>query len=139
MLRFRVLAALGLCLVCLYTRPAVAADVPVSEEARKHFELGVSYMKDPDGARYAEAYVEFQAAYAASPSWKILGNLGIAAMKLERDGEAIEALQKYISEGGQELDPEERTQVESDLKTLQGTLVTITLESVPAGATVVDE
>jgi hypothetical protein len=130
---------LALCFVCVLTRAAAAADAPISDEARKHFELGVSHMKDPDGARYAEAYVEFRAAYAASPSWKILGNLGITAMKLERDGEAIEAFQKYLAESGEELDPDERRQVESDLKTLQGTLVSITLESAPDGATIVDE
>jgi hypothetical protein len=96
-------------------------------------------MQDPDGARYAEAYVEFKAAYAASPSWKILGNLGIAAMKLERDGEAIEAFEKYLKEGGEELDPDERAQIERDLKTMQSNLVTVTVQSAPDGATIIDE
>src|SRR6266481_4578482 len=70
--------------------PAFAADPPVTPEARTHFAAGVNLLRDPDGARYEEAYREFKAAYAASPSYKILGNLGLCAMKLERDGEAIE-------------------------------------------------
>ncbi|HYJ09195.1 MAG TPA: hypothetical protein VEX18_09295, partial [Polyangiaceae bacterium] len=82
----------GLLLVgSLYARTAAAADVPISDNARAHFNAGVSLLQDPDGARYEEAYREFQAAYADSPSWKICGNLGITAMKLERDGEAIDA------------------------------------------------
>src|ERR1700761_1945396 len=65
---------------------AWADEVPISDSARQHFQAGVNLLQDPDGARYPEAYREFQMAYAVSPSWKILSNLGIAALKLERDG-----------------------------------------------------
>jgi hypothetical protein len=98
---------------------SVHADVTITEEARQHFAAGVALLKDPDGAKYEEAYREFKAAYKASPSWKILGNLGLCALKLERDGEAIDAYEKYIAEGGDNLDPGEKKQVETDLKTLK--------------------
>ncbi len=81
--------------------PAAAHEVEISERARGHFTAGVNLLQDPDGARYEEAYREFKAAYAESPSWKILGNLGLASMKLERDGEAIEAYQKIPRRVGQ--------------------------------------
>src|SRR5690348_16782755 len=97
------------CSACLLATPAFA-EVQITEAARQHFKAGVNFMQDPDGARYEEAYREFTAAYAASPSWKILGNLGIAAMKLERDGEAIDAMEKYLMEGGKELPTDERDQ-----------------------------
>lgn len=116
-----------------------AAEVPISEEARRHFSLGVSFLQDPDGARYEEAYQEFKAAYAASPSWKILGNLGIAAFKLERDGEAIAAFEKYLAEGDGQIDAEERAQFERDLHTLNSAVVKLKLQSIPAGASIVDE
>jgi hypothetical protein len=118
---------------------ARADDVPVSESARQHFTAGVNLLQDPDGARYDEAYREFKAAYADSPSWKILGNLGIAAMKLERDGEAIEAFTKYLKEGGTQIDPDERAQFSRDLQTLQAGAAKVTLESDPPGAMIVDE
>jgi hypothetical protein len=91
-------------------------------------------MQDPDGARYEEAYREFKTAYASSPSWKILGNLGICAMKLERDGEAIEAFDKYLTQGGADVDGAERGQFERDLQTLRTGVVMVTLQSVPTGA-----
>jgi hypothetical protein len=119
--------------------PAFAADVPVSEKAKQHFQAGVAFLQDPDGARYEEAYREFQAAYADSPSWKILSNLGIAAMKLERDGEAIEAFQKYLAEGGAEIDADEKAQVERDLATLRASAAKLTLTTNPAGAQITDE
>ena len=114
------LGILGTVLVVLATAgPAIAADVPISEDARAHFTAGVNLLQDPDGARYEEAYREFKAAYSASPSWKILGNLGISAMKLERDGEAIDAYKKYLSEGGKQVDADERAQFQRDLATLE--------------------
>src|SRR5687767_14188292 len=121
------------------TSSALADEVPISDQARAHFNAGVNLLQDPDGARYDEAYREFKAAYAASPSWKILGNLGIAAMKLERDGEAVEAFRKYLSEGGTQIEPEERAQFERDAQTLEAGLVRVKIESVPPGAIVVDE
>jgi hypothetical protein len=98
----------------------------------------VSFLQDPDGARYEEAYLEFKAAYADSPSWKILGNLGITALKLERDGEAIEAFRKYLAEGGSDLDAEEQAQVKRDLATLEASSARVVL-SLPQGAVVLDE
>ena len=60
-------------------------------------------LQDPKAPRYEDAYREFKAAYAASPSYKILGNLGLCAMKIERDAEAIDAYEKYLKEAGPEL------------------------------------
>jgi hypothetical protein len=118
---------------------AHAQDVQVSDSARQHFKTGVAYLKDPDGARYEEAYREFRAAYADSPSWKILGNLGITAMKLERDGEAIDAFEKYLAQGGQQIDAAERAQMESDLLTTKAGVVNVSITASPAGVTITDE
>ncbi len=127
---------LGLSLI---SAPVWAADVPINEDARAHFSAGVNLLQDPDGARYEEAHREFKAAYAASPSWKILGNLGLSAMKLERDSEAIEAYRKYLAEGGNQVDADERAQFQRDLATLEAGVVRLTLQSDPPGATLEDE
>ncbi len=97
----------------------VSAEVVITDECRAHFKAGVNLLSDVDGARYEEAYREFKVAYASCPSYKILGNLGLCAMKLERDGEAIEAYDKYLSEGGKDIDPGEKGQVSIDLTTLK--------------------
>ena len=88
----------------LGTGLARAGDPPVSQEARAHFRVGVSFLDDPDGARYGDAYREFRSAYALSRSWKILGNIGLTAMKIERDGEAVEAYRQYLVQGGDQID-----------------------------------
>ncbi|GAC1530883.1 MAG: hypothetical protein NVS3B10_26720 [Polyangiales bacterium] len=117
---------------------ARAAEVVITEEARQHFSAGVALLKDPDGAKYEDAYREFKAAFTASPSWKILGNLGLCAMKLERDGEAIEAYDRYVSEGGAAIDPGEKKQVETDLRTLKVGVATVKLTVDPANVIVED-
>jgi hypothetical protein len=134
----RVFWVAGLCSVLAFSSLAQAQEVAITDEARQHFSAGVSFMQDPDGARYEEAYREFRLAYELSPSWKILGNLGIAALRLERDGEAIEAFRKYLAEGGSAVDGAERAQFERDLATLESSVVRLSLTTTPAGAQIID-
>jgi hypothetical protein len=113
--------------------------VPVSESAARRFEEGVRYLRSHDPDRYEKAYREFKAAYAESPSWKILGNLGIVAQELERDGEAIDAYEKYLEGGAKELTKAEKKQFKNDLLLLESGLTTVTLRTLPDGAWIVDE
>jgi hypothetical protein len=117
---------------------ALAADAVITEEARTHFAAGVALLQDPKAPRYEEAYGEFRAAYAASPSYKILGNLGLCAMKIERDAEAIQAYDTYLRDAGPEVTAEQRAQIQRDLLTLKAGLLEVTVSSDPPGATLVD-
>jgi hypothetical protein len=114
-------------------------EVKVSENASRRFSQGVRYLTSQDPGRYEKAYREFKAAYADSPSWKILGNLGIAAHELERDGEAIDAFTAYLERGKKELGREERKQFKEDLEVLQAGYSTVTIETDPDGAWILDE
>jgi hypothetical protein len=116
---------------------AALADVPINESARVHFKAGVNLLQDPSGARYEEAYREFKAAYADSPSPRILGNMGLCAMKLERDGEAIKAYEGYLA-GVPDLSPDERKQIERDLATLRASAVRVRVKINVPGASLVD-
>ncbi|MEM9695486.1 MAG: hypothetical protein AAGA56_23275 [Myxococcota bacterium] len=131
------LAALALAGSASGQEGAPEKEVVITEKARALFRTGVAKLEDPDGAKYAEAYSAFKAAYAESPSPKILYNLGLSAMKLERDGEAIEAFDGYLTRS-KEVPPQLRRQVENDLQTLRTTLVPIKLTIAPVGATVID-
>ncbi len=106
--------------------PRVACGEEISEEARRHFKAGVAFLQDPDGERPEEAYAEFKAAYALSKSPKVLGNLALCAMKLERDGEAIDAYKRYLMEVS-DIDDDERRQINSDVAMLTASAVTVTV------------
>jgi hypothetical protein len=136
-IEWAIVAALAVAAVA-YVPAARAADVPVSEEARIHFAAGVALLRDPKAPRYDEAYREFKTAYAAAPSYKILGNLALCAMKVERDGEAIQAYELYLKEAGFELTSEEREQIERDILTLKTGNAKVTVSSDPPGATIQD-
>jgi hypothetical protein len=131
-------AVLAAALALALCPAARASDVPISEEARTHFAAGVALLQDPKAPRYEDAYREFKAAYAASPSYRILGNLGLCAMKIERDAEAIQAFDTYLKEAGPELTPAERDQLQRDLLTLKAGVVHVTVSSDPPGASIVD-
>ena len=103
---------------------AAAESVAITDEARAHFSAGVSFLQDPDGARYEEALRELQTAYAISLSLKIWGNWGLAAMTLERDGEARDAIRRYLPEGGEQIEAAERAQMELDLQSIEASIVT---------------
>ncbi len=117
---------------------ARADETPISDEARAHFAAGVALLQDPKAPRYEEAYREFKAAYAASPSYKILGNIGLCAMQIERDEEAIAAYEAYLKEAGADLDAPGRAQIERDLLTLKSGLVHVSVSSDPPGITLLD-
>jgi hypothetical protein len=131
----------GSALLCL---ALVSLAVPssaqaVSEEARQHFQAGVALLQDPQKPRYEEAYREFKTAYGISPSYKILANLALCSMMLERDSEAISHYEAYIAAAAKELDPLERAQVERDLLTLKVGVVKLDIKVVPKGATIIDQ
>ncbi len=133
------LAALSATSSALADEPAATPEAPAAEdpqmaEARRHFQAGVNLLDDPDGARYEEAYHAFQKAYELSKSPKVLGNIGFCSMKLERDGEAIDAYAAYLRDS-KDIDPRERAQIERDLATLTSTVAIFkaTLKK-PAGA-----
>lgn len=123
---------------------ARAADAPAPgpaqiEEARRLFKVGVALLEDPDGAKYDEARIQFQKAYDLSGNWKVLANLGVCQLKLERDGEAIASYEKYLAGGGANIDPEEKAQIERDLAVMKAQVVTVHLTFPGTGAAVTDE
>jgi len=126
-------------LVLLLALTARTSHAAPTEEAKKSFSAGVILLQDPDGARYDEALVQFRRAYELSHSWKVLGNLGLCLMKLERDGEAIAAYEKYLAEGKTEITADERQQVERDLSATRAQAVRVRLDYEPGGATMIDE
>jgi hypothetical protein len=119
------------------TPPAAQPSAGAKEQARLHFTAGVNLLRDPEKARYEEAYTEIKRAYELVKSPSILGNIGLCAMKLERDAEAVDAYTRYLAEVTT-LDNDERAQTERDLVTLRAGVAKVTVESQPDGALIHD-
>lgn len=124
----RLSSFLGVLTVALLLSLPCAAQQAISDEAKAYFRNGVELLEQTP-PNYQDAYHQFKRAYESSQSWKVLGNLGLCSLKLERDGEALEYYQKYLEQGGTEVDPEERSAIERDLLLVKGNLVQLELTS----------
>ncbi|HSC87688.1 MAG TPA: hypothetical protein VLC09_10475 [Polyangiaceae bacterium] len=105
-------------------------------EAQLYFSNGVELLQQTP-PNYQDAYNQFLLAYEKSNhNWKVLGNLGLCALNLERDDEAITYYRTYLDQGGQEVDPEERKSIEKELLLVQGNLAHVTFQSKEKGTKV---
>jgi len=112
-------AALLAALLALGAAGIGRADDPRGE-ARAHYARGVE-LAGQNG--YEGALREFNAAYAISPQFAVLFNIGQAHIALGHTVEAIEALTHYLRDGGDRISPVRRTQVERQIAGLRSTLL----------------
>jgi hypothetical protein len=108
--------------------PAETGDV---EAGRGHFDRGVEYVEDGD---LHGALVEFKRAYAASPNYRVLYNLGQVCNELREYVDAQRYLQMYLTQGAGEIDPARKREVESMLAKLSSRIATLVLASNEGGA-----
>ncbi len=86
------------------------------KEASLHFKKGVQLFNEN---KKEEAVNEFKTAYEIKPSWKIMYNIGQCQASLKRYGLAIDAFEKYLGEGGDEVPPERSDEVLAELERLR--------------------
>ena len=86
-------ALLLLGLVC--AAPTAAQQAPDDAAAREYFERGRSAFEEAD---YEGALVYFRHAYRLSRRDELQYNIGVAADRLQREEEALEAFENYLAE-----------------------------------------
>jgi hypothetical protein len=126
-----------LVLVAVLATGAARAEDKISDEAKAYFRNGVELIQSSP-PNYQDAYYQFKLAYEKSGSWKVLGNLGLCALKMERDGEALEHYTNYLKGGGNDIDPEERKALERDSLLISGNSAVVNLTAATPDADVVD-
>lgn len=134
----RAFAALAVGALAFLLGSAPASAQEISDQAKRHFSAGVALLQDPEGEKVEEAYRQFKTAYDLSASPKILGNMGFCAMRLERDGEAIDYYTRYLREVA-DIDPEERAQIVRDLQTITVGVTRVSIEVNAPDVTIIDE
>jgi hypothetical protein len=105
-----------------------AADL---ESGRRHFDRGVEYYRD---GNINAALIEFKRAYAAAPNYRVLFNLGQVSNALSDYTAAQSYFQKYLHDGGDEIDSARRRDVETTLGKLAGRITTLSLSCNVEGA-----
>jgi tetratricopeptide (TPR) repeat protein len=116
--------------VCLraHAQPAAAVDL---EAGRHHFDRGVEYYRD---GNVTAALIEFKRAYATAPNYRVLYNLGQVSNTLGDYTAAESYFQQYLKDGGPEIDPARRRDLETALGKLAGRITTVSLTCNVAGA-----
>ena len=74
---------------------AIAQEAPNDAAARQYFERGRSAFEQAD---YESALVYFRHAYRLSNRSELQYNIGVAADRLQREEEALEAFERYVEE-----------------------------------------
>ncbi len=122
------------------TTPAPAAPAPVApapgdevDQARQHFTQATKLYKDGD---FDAALVQFERAYEVKPNYKVLYNIGQTYFQLREYVEARDAMQRYMKEGGAQIEGERLTQVQKDLADLEKRIATVTINVNVSDATV---
>jgi len=102
--------------VILGISAASIAQQPADGDEKKFFKDGT---KAYSNGKYEEAATAFRAAYAIKPSWKLLFNIGQAEASCKRYGIALDAFERYLAEGGDEITAQRRKEVDSEIEKLQ--------------------
>jgi len=112
---------------------AFAADdqARAKAEALVHFEKGVRL---GESGSYREAAAEFERAYRLSPHYAVLYNLGQAYMALGQPVEAVEALQRYLTEGASQVPAPRRSEVQAVLKQQRARIGSVAIDANVDGA-----
>ena len=101
--------------------------------ARTHFDRGVTLAKQQ---QYREALSEFQSAYDAFPNHGVLYNIARAQILLDRPSAALITLERYVTDGGAQVPPSRRREVDATIARLRDQTATLTISIEPAGALV---
>lgn len=96
-----------------------SAEPKLGAEADRYFRSGVELLRG-ETPKYQDAYEQFKLAYEKSKNWQVLSNLGLCALKLERDGEALAFYEGYLTFGGRKIVRTDREAVERHILLARG-------------------
>jgi hypothetical protein len=118
--------------------PAPSASAPAPTDAAKaqaiaRFQKGMTFYEE---GNHSAALVEFRAAYALSPNYKALFNIGQVCFQVRDYACALTSFESYLREGGTEVDVDRREEVERELAPLRDRVARLSVSSDVAGADV---
>lgn len=105
-------------------------------QARKHFGQGLKLYKE---GNFDAALVQFERAYAVKANYKVLYNIAQSYFELRQYVEARDSLTRYLKDGGDAIDAERRSSVQTDLNELERRIAHLKLiVNVPGASVYVD-
>jgi tetratricopeptide (TPR) repeat protein len=124
-----------LCRACAVTCLLAAPVTSEADEARDLFQQGIEAFESGDYRMAAEA---FRKAYTAKESWKVLYNIGQAEAAATRYGLALEAFEKYLVQGGDDVPDARREEVLAEIQRLRLLVGVLEVKAEPGAELLVD-
>lgn len=120
---------------CLCTTEAALAQPSEQdiERAGTLFAQGIERFHAKD---YTGALAAFQRAYRTAPDYRVLYNIGSTSLLLDDQATALNAFQRYLSEGGDRVPAARRKQIEAHLRRLEQQVVRLRITTNVTGATI---
>ncbi len=112
--------------------PGLRAQPAGSGEAEAAFNAGKQHYHDKD---YTAAAAAFRRAHALRPNWKLLYNIGQSEAAAKRYGLAVEAFERYLVLGGDDIGPDRQVEVLAEIDKFRKIVGAIEISSA-AGLTV---
>jgi PEGA domain-containing protein len=106
-------------------------DAKAVQEARERYERGKVLYGEGE---YQQALIEFERAYSLAPAYRVLFNIGQAAVMAQQYPKAIRAFKGYLEEGGKGIAPARRQQAEKELQGLWERVATLRVTADVDGA-----
>lgn len=131
MIRFSLCLVAKAWLLMAFCSPASAGEGDAGE-AKVLFEKGVEHY---EAKRYEEALEAFERVNAMRPSWKLFYNIGQCRAVLKQYGRAIDAFERYLAQGGDEVTSSRKDEILEELRRLKELVGNLEVEA-PEGATV---
>ncbi|HRI72204.1 MAG TPA: PEGA domain-containing protein, partial [Polyangium sp.] len=119
--------------------PAAAAEPTkeAKEEASRRFQRGRELFNEGD---YRTALVEFRRAYELAPNYVVLYNIGNVQFQLSDYAGALDSFEKYLAQGGANIDPKRKADVDKDIEKLRSRVARVEIStSVPDADVTIDD
>jgi hypothetical protein len=110
-----------------------AENADSKKKAKEHFATGLKFYEDGD---FALALIEFERAYSYVPDYRVLFNIGQVSIQLARYAHASQALQQYLTSGGNQLPKARIADVQKDLAMLENRTARLSVKCNVDGADV---
>ena len=123
---------MGLVVLTLFAQVA-ASGTDVRDQAVAEFRKGQALFQK---MAYEDAATAFRSAYRLKPSWKIFYNIAQCEAAAKHHGRALEAFEAYLSQGGDDIDPERRQKVLEEIDALRKYVGMVEIDA-PNGAFVI--
>ncbi|HEX4513122.1 MAG TPA: hypothetical protein VGH87_02225 [Polyangiaceae bacterium] len=107
------------------------------DEAQPHLQKAVELYDEND---FANALIEFKRAYEIAQDWRFLFNVAQAAYQVSNYALALDSFQKYLSEGGAQVERKRHVFVDGEIAKLKGRVAQVRITvNVPNAEISVDD